>query len=77
MSAILVALNSIFQIVLYSFYAYFLISVLSDVVSPGSGMAVNISIVSVAISVIIYLGIPFFTGILSRYTLRPKMGELV
>jgi ACR3 family arsenite transporter len=72
--AILVALNSIFQIVLYSFYAYFLISVLSDVVSPGSGVTVDISIVSVAISVIIYLGIPFFTGILSRYTLRPKMG---
>ena len=72
--AILVALNSIFQIILYSFYAYFLISVLSDVVSPGSGVAVNISIASVAISVIIYLGIPFFTGILSRYTLRPKMG---
>jgi arsenite transporter len=72
--AILVALNSIFQIVLYSFYAYFLITVLSNVVSPGSGVAVNISIVSVAISVIIYLGIPFFTGIISRYTLRPKMG---
>jgi arsenite transporter len=72
--AILVALNSIFQIILYSFYAYFLISVLSDVVSPGSGVAVDISIVSVAISVMIYLGIPFFTGILSRYTLRPKMG---
>ncbi len=72
--AILVALNSIFQIVLYAFYAYFLISVLSDVVSPGSGVAVDISIVSVAISVIIYLGIPFFAGVISRYTLRPRMG---
>ena len=72
--AILVALNSIFQIVLYSFYAYFLITVLSDVVSPGSGVTVDISIVSVAISVIIYLGIPFFSGIISRYTLRQKMG---
>jgi arsenite transporter len=72
--AILVALNSIFQIILYSFYAYFLISVLSDAVSPGSGVAVDISIVSVAISVIIYLGIPFFTGIVSRYALRPRMG---
>jgi arsenite transporter len=73
-AAILVALNSIFQIVLYSFYAYFLITVLSDVVSPGSGVAVSISIVSVAISVVIYLGIPFFSGIISRYTLRPKKG---
>ncbi|TFG55793.1 MAG: ACR3 family arsenite efflux transporter [Methanomassiliicoccus sp.] len=73
-AAMLVALNSVFQIVLYSFYAYFLITVLSDVVSPGSGIAVNISIVSVAISVIIYLGIPFFAGILTRYALLPRKG---
>lgn len=73
-AAILVALNSIFQIVLYAFYAYFLITILSDVVSPGAGLVVDISIVSVAISVIIYLGIPFFAGIISRYTLRPRMG---
>ncbi len=52
-AAILVALNSVFQIALYAFYAYFLIAVLSDVVSPGSGVAVNISIVSVAISVLV------------------------
>lgn len=74
-AAILVALNSVFQIILYSFYAYFLITVLSDVVSPGSGVAVDISIASVAISVIIYLGIPFFAGILTRYALLPRKGE--
>ena len=73
-AAILVALNSVFQIILYSFYAYFLITVLSDVVSPGSGIAVDISVASVAISVIIYLGVPFFAGIISRYTLRPRKG---
>ena len=73
-AAILVALNSVFQIVLYSFYAYFLITILSDVVSPGSGVAVNISIASVAVSVVIYLGIPFFAGILTRYTLLPRKG---
>jgi ACR3 family arsenite transporter len=73
-AAILVALNSIFQIALYAFYAYFLIMILSDVVSPGSGVPVQISIVSVAISVLVYLGIPFFAGIITRYTLRPKMG---
>ncbi len=72
--AILVALNSLFQVVLYSFYAYFLITVLSNVVSPGSGVAVNISIASVALSVLIYLGIPFISGIISRYTLRPHKG---
>jgi len=74
-AAILVALNSIFQIVLYSFYAYFLVAVLSEFVSPGSGVAVDISIVSVAMSVIIYLGIPFFAGLLTRYALLPRKGE--
>jgi ACR3 family arsenite transporter len=74
-AAILVALNSVFQIVLYAFYAYFLITILSDVVSPGSGIAVDISVISVAISVLIYLGIPFFAGIITRYLVRPRMGE--
>lgn len=73
-AAILVALNSVFQIVLYAFYAYFLIMILSDVVSPGSGVPVEISVVSVAISVLIYLGIPFFAGIITRYLIRPRMG---
>jgi len=73
-AAILVALNSIFQIALYSFYAYFLIAIVSDVISPGSGVAVDISIVSVAISVIVYLGIPFFAGVITRYALLPRKG---
>ncbi len=73
-AAILVALNSIFQIALYSFYAYFLIMFLSNIVSPGSGVPVEISIVSVAISVLVYLGIPFFAGIITRYLVRPRMG---
>lgn len=73
-AAVLVALNSLFQIVLYSFYAYFLIAVLSDVVSPGSGVVVNISVASVAASVLFYLGIPFLAGIVTRYTLLPRKG---
>jgi ACR3 family arsenite transporter len=72
--AILVDLNSIFQIAPYAFYVYFLIMNLSDLVSPGSDVPVEISIVSVAIGVLIYLGIPFFAGIITRYTLRSKMG---
>ena len=74
-AAILVAVNSIFQIVLFSFYAYFFIAVLSNVVSPGSGVNVHISVVSIAVSVLIYLGIPFLAGIVTRYTLRPRKGE--
>jgi ACR3 family arsenite transporter len=72
--AILVALNSIFQVIMYSFYAYFLVYVLSDIVSPGSGQAVEISIVSIAISVAIYLGIPFIAGVITRYTLLKRKG---
>lgn len=73
--AILVALNSIFQILTYSFYAYFMIFVLSEFIAPGSGVAVDISIWEVAQSVLIYLGIPFAGGIITRYTLMPRKGE--
>ncbi|MCX6652643.1 MAG: ACR3 family arsenite efflux transporter [Methanomassiliicoccales archaeon] len=73
-AAILVALNSIFQIVLYSFYAYFLIAVASDWVSAGSGRVVEISIWDVAKSVLIYLGVPFLAGYLTRFVLLPRKG---
>jgi len=73
-AAILVALNSVFQILMYSFYAYFLVFTLSDIVSPGSGQIVSISIVSIAVSVIIYLGIPFLGGVITRYALLKRKG---
>ncbi|MGD1060969.1 MAG: ACR3 family arsenite efflux transporter [Methanomassiliicoccales archaeon] len=73
-AAILVALNSVFQIVLYSFYAYFLITVVSEWISPGSGTVINIGIVEVAQSVLVYLGIPFLLGILTRYILLSRRG---
>jgi len=74
-AAILVALNSVFQIIMFSFYVYFLVAVLSDFISPGSGVDIEISIASVAASVLIYLGIPFFSGMATRYFLRPRMGK--
>jgi arsenite transporter len=73
-AAILVALNSVFQIALYAFYAYFLIAIASDWVSPGSGQEVTISMWDVAQSVLIYLGIPFLLGIATRYILLPRKG---
>jgi ACR3 family arsenite transporter len=73
-AAILVALNSVFQIVLYSFYAYFFITIASEWISPGSGTEISIGMVEVAQSVLIYLGIPFVMGIVTRYMLLPRKG---
>ena len=71
-AAILVALNSVFQIVFYSVLAYFYITLASSWIS-GQGAVVNISLLEVAQSVAIYLGIPFFGGMATRfYFLRTK-----
>lgn len=74
--AVLVALNSVFQIVMYSVLAYVFITVMTPVISPSSqSIVVDITMADIAKNVLIFLGIPFAAGVATWYFLARRRGR--
>lgn len=73
-AAAVIAVNALFQVFFYSIYMYIFITILPNLIGL-KGIEVNVSMKQVAVSVAIYLGIPFILGMLTKVLLEKKKGE--
>ncbi len=71
----LVAFNAIFQMALYAVYAYLFITIIPNWLGLSFAMKVSVGILDVVKTVMIYLGIPFFGGLITRLILIPLKGK--
>jgi len=71
----LVAFNAIFQVLFYSIYIFFFITVLLSRMGIVEGVKAEISIIEAAKTVFIYLGIPFILGVVTRYSVIAARGR--
>jgi len=71
----LVALNAVFQILFYAVYIYLFITIMLSELGLVEGVDVSVSIADAAITVFIYLGIPFLAGLFTRFSLLKSKGR--